>query len=401
MAAVMFGVGWGANQFASLLLAYHRDRGLTLGTGQALFGVYALGLVPALLLGGPASDRWGRTRLVRPAGATSVIATLVLIMGARSTPMLYAGRFIAGVASGIVLAAGTAWVKELSIAPFDPDAGEQAGARRAAIALSAGFGLGPVAAGLLAQWGSDPLVVAYLPHLLVMGAVLPGLWRVPETVQSTRSTGLSLTARLRVPPPARRRFWTVVVPLAPWVFGAPAVAFAVLPTVISSHTHGFGIAFAGLTAGLTLGVGVLVQPIARRFDTVGHTRGATVGLAAVTAGMLVGAYAAHLENPLLVLVAAAVLGAGYGLCLVAGILEVQRLAGPDELAGLTAVYYALTYVGFALPIVLVELRRFASDATQIVALAGLALASLVIVTSQSRSRPTSAARHDPARCPIN
>jgi len=57
IAAVMFGVGWGANQFTSLLLAYHDYRGVPVGTDQALFGVYALGLAPALLLGGPASDR--------------------------------------------------------------------------------------------------------------------------------------------------------------------------------------------------------------------------------------------------------------------------------------------------------------------------------------------------------
>ena len=54
------------------------------------------------------------------------------------------------------------------------------------------------------------------------------------------------------------------------------------------------------------------------------------------------------------------LGAGYGVCLVGGLLEVQRIAGPDELAGLNAVFYALTYVGFGLPIVLAELARFTS-----------------------------------------
>jgi len=62
VAAVMFGVGWGANQFASLLIAYHQKRGLTISVNEALFGIYALGLVPALILGGPASDRWGRRR---------------------------------------------------------------------------------------------------------------------------------------------------------------------------------------------------------------------------------------------------------------------------------------------------------------------------------------------------
>src|SRR5665213_2972901 len=67
VAAVMFGVGWGANQFTSLLIAYHQHLGLALSLNEALFGVYALGLIPALLVGGPASDRWGRRTVVRPA----------------------------------------------------------------------------------------------------------------------------------------------------------------------------------------------------------------------------------------------------------------------------------------------------------------------------------------------
>jgi len=43
--AALFGVGWGANQFAPLLLVYHHDLGLGDGTLTGMFGVYALGLI--------------------------------------------------------------------------------------------------------------------------------------------------------------------------------------------------------------------------------------------------------------------------------------------------------------------------------------------------------------------
>jgi MFS family permease len=380
VAAVMFGVGWGANQFTSLLIAYHLHLGLTLSFNEALFGIYALGLIPALLVGGPASDRWGRRTVVGPAAVLSVAATVVLMVGAHSTPLLFIGRFLAGTVSGAVFAAGTAWVKELSVPPFDPAAGEQSGARRAAIGLSAGFGLGPLAAGLIAQWAPAPLVVAYLPHLAVMALVLPGLWRVPETVPRLVSGGPSLAARLRVPSAAHPRFLSMVVPVAPWVFGSASVSFAVLPSVVGGRTQGFGIAFAGLIAALTLGVGVAVQPVARRFDRVGSPRGAFAGLTLVTMGMAVAALAAALTNPLVV-VAAAVLGAGYGVCLVGGLLEVQRIAAPGELAGLNAVFYALTYAGFALPVVLAELARFTSFTVLLLGLTGMAGACVAVVAA--------------------
>ncbi len=383
----MFGVGWGANQFASLLIAYHQHQGLSVGTDQALFGIYALGLVPALLVGGPASDRYGRGALMRPAAILSVVATGVLIGGVGFTPFLYLGRFLAGMASGVALAVGSVWVKELSVPPYDPVVGEQGGARRAAIALSAGFGLGPVVAGLLAQWSPDPLVVAYLPHLAVMALVAPGLWWVTETAPPASRNLPNAWSRLRVPLARHPRFVSVVVPLAPWVFGAPAVAFAVLPTVVAGHTTGYGVAFAGAVAGVTLGVGVAVQPLARRLDRADSVRGGVVGMAAIVLGMALAALAAARTSPVLVLVAAVVLGAGYGLCLVSGLLEVQRLATPGALASLTAVYYALTYVGFALPAVLSELTVFAGYPALLGGLAVLAAGCLVIMAVRSPARP--------------
>ena len=74
VALVMFAVGWGANQFSSLLLAYQIHRGVSETTADALFGVYAVGLIPALLIIGPISDRRGRRTIVIGAGAVSLLA---------------------------------------------------------------------------------------------------------------------------------------------------------------------------------------------------------------------------------------------------------------------------------------------------------------------------------------
>jgi hypothetical protein len=391
----MFGFGWGANQFASLLLAYRLHRGVSESTADALFGVYALGLIPALLLIGPISDQRGRRRIVRGAGVLSVFASLALIAGAHSLGMLYLGRFLAGVCSGAAFAAGTAWIKELSVAPYDPRADEQAGARRAAIALSAGFGLGPLAAGLLAQWGPNPLLAAYLPHIAVMLIALVILIGAPETV-SPDHRGLSLAGVLRVPSAGHGRFRTVVAPAAPWAFVAPSIAFAVLPGLVAHGTGGYQVAFAAVVAGLTLGVGILIQPLARRLDRAGDVRGLLAGLLAVSAGTLLGAAAAQAQSWPLVLPAAALLGCGYGLCLVSGLLETQRLASSEDLASLTAIYYALTYVGFAAPIVLAELERVAAAPLLLVLTAALAAISASQVMRASGRHP---ARVSPMRQP--
>jgi MFS family permease len=382
-ALALFAVGWGANQFASLLLAYRSHAGVSASVADALFGFYALGLIPALLVGGPLSDRYGRRALARPAVLLSILATVVLIAGHASLPLLFTGRVLAGLASGAVFAPGTAWVKELSAPPYDSAAGTQAGARRAAIALSAGFGLGPLVAGIIAQYAPHPLVNPYLAHLVVIAVVVPLMWTVPETVAV--QSGGSVLAGLRIRSAARPRFRRVVAPLAPWVFTSASISITIGPAVVARSTHSYDVVFAGILAGLTLGTGVLVQPLARRLDAVSDIRGAATGLLAATAGCVVEAIAAHTAQPAVAVLAAVLLGGGYGFCLVAGLLETQRIAVPHELAGLTAVYYALTYIGFAVPIALAEFAHLTSYLVLLLAMAVLALVTLGAVLFNAKS----------------
>lgn len=384
VAVAMFAIGWGANQFVSLLVAYRRDEGLSAVDVSALVGVYALGLIPALLVLGPVSDARGRGPVLRAAAVLSVLATGVLLLD--HLWALYAGRLLAGVASGAAFAAGSAWVRELSGPAWDPTTVPGTGARRAATALSAGFGLGPLVAGLVAQWAPHPLTVAYLPHLVLALAVLGPLWRAPETVPR-RDTRVPLRTAVRVRSVAHPRFRRLVVPVAPWVFTAATVSLAVLPGLLAEGGGAaaeYAVAVNAVVAGLTLGTGVLVQPLARRLAAQNTRPAARLGTAAVLVGLLVAVgYALH-PTPWLLVPTALLLGAGYGCCLVAGLLETQRVAAPHELAGLTGVFYALTYLGFAAPLVLAALTSVAPYPVLLAALAGVAALTLAW-TSLDRS----------------
>ena len=97
-------VGWGANQFAPLIVMYEARLGLSAAVVDAMFALYALGLVPALLAGGRLSDRIGRGAVVRSALLVSFLATCLLMAGGHQALLLYAGRFLAGAASGLALA---------------------------------------------------------------------------------------------------------------------------------------------------------------------------------------------------------------------------------------------------------------------------------------------------------
>ncbi|HWE12525.1 MAG TPA: MFS transporter [Solirubrobacteraceae bacterium] len=376
---MLLGVGWGSNQFTPMLLVYSRTLGLGTGTLEALFGFYALGLIPGLLLAGPLSDAVGRRRVVLPAAPLSLAGSVVLVAGAHSVALLFCGRLMAGVSNGAVFAAGTAWLRETSLPPVGTS-NPKAAARRAAIAMTLGFALGPLVAGILAQWAPASRVVPYLPHIALMAVIVIWLMRVPETV----AVGAAGRLRLRFPSAGRSRFRSVVAPMAPWVFAAPAIAFALLPSVVGATHASEGIALTAAITALTALAGVLIQPLGRRLDAqAASNRAGVAGLLVAGVGLALAALTAQTQQVWLLAPCAIVLGCAYGLCLVAGLIEVGQLADGDALAGLTAAYYALTYLGFAAPYLLALAVHLASYPVLLLITAGLALSTAPLIARRS------------------
>lgn len=374
VAFVMFAVGWGANQFSPMLIVYRQQLGLGPGAIAGLFAIYAATLIPGLLVGGPLSDRFGRRGVVLPFAALSPAATLLIILGPHSLALIAAGRALAGVCSGMVFGPATAWVQDLSH-------GDALSARRAALALSAGFGLGPVAAALLAQWAGDPLVVPYLPHLLIGAAALA----IGLTAPAPRRRRQPGTARQGWPPAAvrTRRFWLTIAPSAPFVFGSVSLAIVVLPEeVTSAHTLSAG--YAGLMTALAFGAGIGVQPAARRLAAHRAYAGGTAGLAATAIGAAVSVPAVVGASRVLAGIAAVFLGLAYGLCLVSGLRQAEQLATERDRGAVLACYYVFAYLGFAAPYAVDALNAALGRPGTFAALAGGAAVLAAWLASQAR-----------------
>jgi len=70
--------------------------------------------------------------------------------------------------------------------------------------MSVGFGLGPLVAGVLAQWAPAPTVLPYLPHLALAIVAFPLVLRARET--RTSNSRRRLWQQLRIPEVRDRRF---------------------------------------------------------------------------------------------------------------------------------------------------------------------------------------------------
>ncbi|WP_369254923.1 MFS transporter [Geodermatophilus amargosae] len=356
----LFTVALGTNIPTPLLLVYRRTLGLSDADLTAVFGCYAIGLVAALTVAGAASDRFGRRALVLPFALLAGLSSLLFIPAAGSLPLLYTGRLLQGVVSGVVFSVANAWLQELA----GPD-GQQSAATRGAVSSSLGFAIAPAMSGLLAQYGPAPTTLPYLVHVAVLVLGLGALLLVPETVHERRP-GRLMT--LGLPPEARRPFRAVLAPTAVGVFAFPAVAATVLPLLVVPD--GVGVAYAGLVGGLALGASAVAARVGRRFE-----RGAApLGMLLGATGIAIGVVAVVAGSELLLLPSSALMGGGAGLCLTAGLTLTARLAPPHTRGAMNSAFYAFAYAGFGTPLLLAWLGSQVGTVAALSAFAAVPLA---------------------------
>ena len=387
VAVAMFAVGYGANQIVPMLIVYRHTLNLSESGTLAVLGTYSLGIGPAFLLGGPASDAYGRRGLVIPFTAVSVLASVALVAGHWSAFGLLLGRLLAGFASGVVFAVGSVWVTEL----LEPGR-RSASARLVAVSLSTGFGAGPLVAGAVATWFPLPDVLPYGVHIAMALAALGALVRAPETKPPTGR--MRWSAALQVPRQVRKAFMLLVLPLAPCVFGCATIAFTVLPARSPALAGGGSTVASGLLTALVLAVGVGVQPVARRLDSE-PGRAAASGAALSAIALAMGAWGTWAVSVPLLLAGIVLLGAAYGLLLVGGLRQVQRLSEPDTLASLVALFYAAAYSGALAPFLMsLAARAFSFGAALSAAAMMVAVLFAAVALTSRRLGSIGSARYD-------
>ena len=223
------------------------------------FAVYAAAVLTTLLLAGRSSDQAGRRPVMAVALAASALSTVLFIL-APGIGVLIAARVVSGLSAGLMTGTATAALTELIPA---------SAARRASLVATAanmgGLGLGPLVAGLLAQYAPHPTTLVFEVYLAVLAAAALLLLLVPETVRPRTRPALRF-AGLGIPQRGRGEFIAAAV--------AAFAAFALLG-LFSSLVPGFigGVLHQGSHAvqgGIVFGlfaVGTVTQVMLSRFSS--------------------------------------------------------------------------------------------------------------------------------------
>ena len=273
---------------------------------------------------------------------------------------------------GAITATATAYLAELH-------AGDGSGgpSRRAELVATAanlgGLGLGPLIAGLLAQFLPDPLVLPYLVFGMLAAALALAVRFAPETAGMPERPPYR-TQRIAVPSAGRRRFFAAATGalIAFAVFGLfTSLAPSFLASTLGYHSH----ALAGMAAFVVFASGAVAQSVLSRYDA---RRLSAAGVGLLLAGVALVTAATWIASLVAFLLGGVLAGAGAGALVKGGIDTVLDLAPREARAEALATFFLAAYLGLSGPIVgLGVATQYVSARVSLLGFAGVLVLALV------------------------
>jgi len=345
LAALAFLVNMGFSAVPTpLYVLYQRRDHFSDITITLVYAVYAIGVIVSLFLAGHLSDWAGRRRIFVPALLLNVLSAIVFI-AEPGLIGLFVARIISGVSVGLTTATATAYLAELH-AVARPLAGKERAEVVATTSNLGGIGVGPLAAGLLAQFAPNPLVLPFAVFGVALVTLTLAVARAPETSrQSVRPR--YRPQRIAVPSHARGTFFaaTLAGMAAFAVFG---VFNSLVPSFLAGTLHNSSHAVAGAVAFAAFAGGAAAQ-IAHAHtanDVVLRRAVPTIvlGLGLLAGGMWV-------PNLALFVIGGVVAGAGGGLVFKGALVTSASTAPIGSRAEVLAGFFLGAYIGLSIPVI--------------------------------------------------
>ncbi len=304
-----------------------------------IFAAYAAGVIAALIAFGRWADQLGRRPVLLGAIGCAFASSIAFLFG--GLPGLLVGRVLSGLSAGIFTGSATVMVIELA-----PQRMRQRATLVATAANMGGLGLGPVTAGLLAQYAPWPLHLCFALYLGALVLAAAGVWYAPETTRAAQSPDLA-PQRLQLPAQVR----SVFVPAAIGGFAGFAVLglfTAVAPAVLGTLLHVSNHALVGLVV-LVLFVASTAGQLALTW--IPRQRALILGCLVLALGAGVIAAGVGLERLSVLLTGAVLAGLGQGLSFRAGLVAISDASPRERRSEVTSTFFVVLYVAISIPVI--------------------------------------------------
>ncbi len=311
------------------------------GVISLVFATYAVGVLAMLLFAGQSSDQVGRRPVLGVVLVCSTLSTLVFI-AAPSLGWLFPARILSGLSAGLLTGAATAALTEL---------GRGEGRRSSIVATAANMGglaLGPLVAGILAQYAPRPTVLVFEVYLGLLALAALGVLCLPETVAPRHRLSLHFHG-LGIPTVGRAPF--LASSLAGFsAFTVLGLFSALAPSFLHETLHQNNLAVEGAVVFLIFAVATATQVVVSRFPNQPVVLGG-LGLFLVALALIVGGLAAASFG--LFLTGTVVGGVAVGAVFYGSLTTANRLAPPSERGRVVSTYFLFCYLGLTIPVIAV------------------------------------------------
>lgn len=323
-----------------LYALYEIEFGFSVFVVTLVFAAYAVGVLGALLAFGRWSDSLGRRPMLLAAIVFGLVSAVVFVT-ADSLTALVIGRVLSGLSAGIFVGTATVTLIELV-----PDAWRDRAPAIATAANIGGLGLGPLVAGLLAEYFPHPLRLTFFVDIALLAVAAVAVFLAPETVRVARGARPHMQ-RLSVPADVRGTFLRASIGGFAG-FAVLGLFTAVSPGFIAGVLQIDNHAVTGAVVFVVFAASATAQIVLRRTDPTSAQRW---GCVVLTVGLVVLALSLLLTSLPVLLIAALLCGIGQGVTFSNGMAAIAAGLPPERRAEVTSTFFVVLYVAISVPVI--------------------------------------------------
>jgi MFS family permease len=311
-----------------------------------IFVAYMFGCLSTLLFLGRTSNSIGFLRTLQ-IGLALITLGLIISVFAQNALILSIGRFIIGIASGLMTTSAM-----MGLMHTIPESHKHTAPQLISIITAMGFGLGPLVGGVIAQFSAAPLVMPYLP--IILGAVLCLIGLSWIKAPKFEAQPFSMAPKLQQPEAQFHRVFMIIAVTAFSAFAAFSLFASLSPSFVRNILPWHGPLVSGLAITSILVVSVIVQFMAK---AVAASKCLNIGLMmmclSLSLSLMILALCMYSKISLLFFISDICFGIGHGFALMGAFALIHQMTSLDNRAAVMSTYLFIAYLGTIVPIIAV------------------------------------------------
>ena len=307
-----------------------------------IFVAYMFGCLGTLLFLGRTSNTIGFLRTLQ-IGLVFISIGLVISVFAENALILSVGRFIIGIASGLMTTSAM-----LGMMQTIPESHKQLAPQLVSILTAIGFGLGPFVGVVIAQFSQTPLVTPYLP--IILGAVLCFVGLFWLKTPAFERQPFSIAPKLLRPEPQYHAVFMIVGLTAFNAFAAFSLFASLSPSFVQNILPWHGPLVSGTAITCILLISAVVQFFAK---AVPAKKCLNIGLMIMLVSLVSLALCMILKASILFFASDILFGIGHGFALMGAFGVIHAITTLQNRAAVMSTYLFIGYLGTIVPIIAV------------------------------------------------